>query len=131
MLPNPPPTSGAMTRSLSSGIPVTTEQRKRTMCGFWVVFQRVSSPVARLYWATAPRGSIAFGISRCWRMRSLMTTPFASASAKAASRSPPPATVQWNAWLPGMSSPLVSLAWSCGASAAAAFSGSVTVGSGS
>ena len=47
LLPKPPPTSGAMTRSLSSGTPVTTEQRKRTMCGFCVVFQSVSSPVRR------------------------------------------------------------------------------------
>ena len=101
------------------------------MCGFWVVFQSVSSPVAVVYCATAPRGSIALGISRCWRIRSLMTTPSASASANAASTSPPPATVQWNAWFPGMSSPLASLACNCGASAAAAFSGSVTTGSGS
>ena len=28
LLPNPPPTSGAITRSLSSGTPVTTEQQE-------------------------------------------------------------------------------------------------------
>ena len=94
------------------------------MCGFCVVFQSVSSPVAWLYCATAPRVSIAFGISRCWRMRSLMTTPSASAAVNAASTSPP-ATVQWNAWFPSMS------ACSRGAPAAAAASGSVTLGSGS
>ncbi len=42
-----------MTRSLSSGTPVTTEHAKRTMWGFWVVFQSVSSPVAVTNFATA------------------------------------------------------------------------------
>src|SRR2546425_5912942 len=74
LLPNPPPTSVAITRSLSSGTPVTTEQRKRAMCGFWVVFQSVSSPDAPDQWANAERGSIAYGIRRCWTIRSLMTT---------------------------------------------------------
>ena len=46
LLPNPPPTSGAITRSLSSGTPVTIDPMNRTMCGFCVVFQSVSSPVA-------------------------------------------------------------------------------------
>ncbi len=90
LLPNPPPTSGAITRSLSSAIPLTSDMMKRTMCGFCVVFQSVSSPVAGTNWATAARVSIAVGISRCWMMRSLTTT---SALAKAASTSPP-ATVQ-------------------------------------
>ena len=94
------------------------------MCGFCVVFQSVNSPVAWLNCATAPRGSIALGISRCWSMRSRMTTPLASASANAASTSPP-ATVQWKARLPSIS------ACSCGAPSAAAASGSVTAGSGS
>ena len=38
---------GRDTRSLSSGTPVTTDVAKRRMCGFCVVFQIVSSPVAR------------------------------------------------------------------------------------
>ena len=97
LLPNPPPTSGAITRSLSSGTPVTTEHRKRRMCGFCVVFHSVSSPDAPLHCASAARGSIAFGMSRCWTMRSLTTT---SAFANAASMSPP-ATVQWKASLFG------------------------------
>ena len=99
LLPNPPPTSGAITRSRSSGTPVTSDMMKRTMCGFCVVFHSVSSPVAGENCATAPRGSIAVGISRCWMIRSRTTT---SALLNAASMSPP-ATVQWNAWLPGAS----------------------------
>ena len=105
LLPNPPPTSGAITRRRSSGTPVTSDMMKRTMCGFCVVFHSVSSPVAGANCATAPRVSIAVGISRCWMMRSRTTT---SADSKAASMSPP-ATVQWNAMLPGRS------ACSCGA----------------
>jgi len=68
------------------------------MCGFCVVFQSVSSPVAGMYCASAARVSIAVGISRCWMIRSLTTT---SAFLKAASTSPP-LTVQWNAWLPAV-----------------------------
>ena len=56
------------------------------MCGFCVVFQSVSSPVAGTYCASAARGSIAVGISRCWMIRSLTTT---SAFLNAASTSPP------------------------------------------
>ncbi len=37
------PTSGAMTRILCSGVPVSSESRKRAMCGFWEVTQSVSS----------------------------------------------------------------------------------------
>ena len=55
---------------LSSGTPVTSDMMKRTMCGFCVVFQSVSSPVAGTNCATAPRVSIAVGISRCWMIRS-------------------------------------------------------------
>ena len=54
-------------------------------------------------------------------MRSFTTT---SAPANAASTSPP-ATFQWNAWLPSISS------CSFGAPSAVAASGSVTAGSGS
>ena len=62
------------------------------MCGFCVVFQSVSSPVAWLYCASALRVSMAFGMRRCCRIRSFSTTPFASASANAASTSPPATT---------------------------------------
>ncbi len=44
------------------------------MCGFCVVFQSVSSPVAFTKLASAARGSMAVGISRCWMMRSLTVT---------------------------------------------------------
>ena len=35
--PKPPPTSGATTRSLSSGMPTIPPRMKRAMCGIWVV----------------------------------------------------------------------------------------------
>ena len=79
------------------GHPVTSDMMNRTMCGFCVVFQSVSSPVAGTYCASAPRVSIAVGINRCCTMRSRTTT---SAFLNAASTSPP-ATVQWNAMLFG------------------------------
>ena len=34
--PKPPPTSGAITRILCSGVPVVAASRNRTMCGIWV-----------------------------------------------------------------------------------------------
>ncbi len=63
--PNPPPTSGAMTRMFCSGMPSTAAIRNRSTCGIWVAVQSViSSPTIA---ATVARGSIAHGISRCWR----------------------------------------------------------------
>ena len=66
--------------SLSSGTSFTREQRKRTMCGILRgVPQRQLTGSRRCSCARAARGSMAFGIRRCWTMRSLSTTPFASA----------------------------------------------------
>ena len=70
------------------------------MCGFWLVLQRVSSPMDPSQLASAERGSMALGTRRCCTMVSLTTT---SAPSKAASGSPPTAT-QWKAWLLGASS---------------------------
>ena len=120
LLPNPPPTSVAITRILCSATPVTSEARNRHMWGFWLVLHRVSSPMEAVQLATAERGSIAFGISRCWRIVSLTMT---SAAANAASTSPPSAT-QWNAWLFGASS----CSW--GAPGCMAASGLTTTGNG-
>ncbi len=89
MLPNPPPTSGAMMRIFCSGIPVTTDMRNRAMCGFCVVYQTVSSPEPLLYRASTLRVSIAFGISRWLTNRCETTTPSRCASANAAPASPP------------------------------------------
>ncbi len=36
LAPKPPPTSGATTRSLSSGTSSIPESTKRAMCGIWV-----------------------------------------------------------------------------------------------
>jgi hypothetical protein len=65
--PNPPPTSGATTRSFVSGIPVVPESVTRAMCGTCVADHIVYSPVASTGCTSTLRGSIAFGISRCWR----------------------------------------------------------------
>ena len=47
--PNPPPTSGAMTRIFCSGVPVSSAIRKRRMCGIWVADQIVNrSPDSRV-----------------------------------------------------------------------------------
>ena len=63
--PKPPPTSGAMTRMFCSGMPVTRASMTRSTCGIWVADQSVNSPPT--HEQTTARGSIAHGISRCWR----------------------------------------------------------------
>ena len=63
--PKPPPTSGAMTRMFCSGMPVTRASMTRSTCGIWVADQSVNSPPT--HEQTTARGSIALGISRCWR----------------------------------------------------------------
>jgi len=65
--PKPPPTSGAITRSFASGMPVTPLRVTRAMCGTCVVDQSVNSPVAGIGVTNTARGSIAFGIKRFWR----------------------------------------------------------------
>lgn len=64
--PKPPPTSGATTRSLCSGIPVTMASITRRMCGICVAEYTVYSPDAASGVTTTERGSIALGMSRCW-----------------------------------------------------------------
>ena len=81
--PNPPPTSGAMTRTFDSGMPVVAAMRKRRMCGIWVAVQMtICSPVGS---TTVDRGSMKAGTSRCWRYSRSMTMPFSRASSMAAS----------------------------------------------
>jgi hypothetical protein len=63
--PNPPPTSGAMTRSSCSGIPVSNASMVRTMCGTWVADQRVNSFPDGAH--TTALGSIGVGIIRWCR----------------------------------------------------------------
>ena len=67
LAPKPPPTSGAMTRIFASGMPMTSAYAVRMMCGAWVEETTVTSPVSGEISQTTPRGSIAVGISRCWR----------------------------------------------------------------
>ena len=69
--PNPPPTSGAITRILCSGTPRTSASISRRMCGTWVADHMViCSPVGS---TTVERGSMNAGISRCWRYSRSMT----------------------------------------------------------
>ncbi len=75
--PNPPPTSGAITRILCSGMPRTNAaMSSRWTWGFWEVTQHVSSPVAGLNCAIDARGSIALGINR-WLIKRCLTTRWA------------------------------------------------------
>ena len=83
--PNPPPTSGAITRMFCSPMPVTRASMTRSTCGIWVADQIVNSPPTHV--ATTARGSIADGISRCCRNVRSITT---GASRNAASMSPLP-----------------------------------------
>ena len=72
--PKPPPTSGAITRSLCSGaMPTKAEMTRRATCGFCVVFQRVRPSVPASYSPIAARGSIAFGTRRLLMKSSLVT----------------------------------------------------------
>ena len=53
--PNPPPTSGAITRIFDSGTPVTTARKNRTKCGTWVeVHIVICSPWGRRPSSAAP-----------------------------------------------------------------------------
>lgn len=69
--PKPPPTSGAITRSLCSGMPSVSADITRRMCGTWVADHMVIwAPVGS---TTQARGSMNAGIRRCWRKRRLTT----------------------------------------------------------
>ena len=62
--PNPPPTSGAITRILCSGRPVMSASMIRRMCGICVADHIVGSPTPGS--TTTLRGSMKEGINRCW-----------------------------------------------------------------
>ena len=115
--PKPPPTSGAMTRRFCSGMPVTRASITRSTCGIWVADHRVNSPPT--HEQTTERGSIAAGISRCWRKYRSSTT---GASRKAASMSP---------LANGHSKLLLPASWTLGESSRRAVLMSSTGGSGS
>ncbi len=90
MEPKPPPTSGAMTRTLCSGMPSTkAHMSSRCTCGFCEVTHSVSSPVASSKRATQARGSMALATSRWLTMRFFTVTaaPLKAASVAAASPS--------------------------------------------
>ena len=72
--PKPPPTSGAITRSLFSGaMPTKAEMTRRATCGFCVVFQSVRPSVPASYSPIAARGSIALGDRRLLTKSSRVT----------------------------------------------------------
>ena len=87
--PKPPPTSGAMTRSLCSGaMPTKAAITSRATCGFCDVFQSVKFCVPLSYSPMATRGSIALGTSRLLTMSSLVTCFADLIAASAAFASP-------------------------------------------
>lgn len=57
--PNPPPTSGEITRTCVSAIPRCRASPVRTRCGTWLEIHTVSSSPASVYSATTARASIA------------------------------------------------------------------------
>ena len=82
--PKPPPTSGAMTRTLCSGMSSVIASISRRMCGICVADHMVIwAPVGS---TTTERGSMNAGISRCCRNVRCTST---SASRMACSTSPP------------------------------------------
>ena len=83
--PNPPPTSGTITRIRPSGIPVASASRRRRRCGHWVEAQKVSSPRAASKLAAQPRVSMG---TAAWRLPWYRVRTMWSARAKAPSRSP-------------------------------------------
>ena len=93
--PKPPPTSGAITRSFDSGMPIVAASANRRMCGIWVADHMViCSPVGS---TTTERGSMNAGISRCWRYSRSITMPPSRALLIASSTLPPvPASPESN-----------------------------------
>ena len=119
LAPKPPPTSGATTRILSSGISRMPASRKRAMCGICV--DEYSATLSPRVSPTQPRGSIGAPEMRWLGTRCLTTT---SASASAAAKSPPATAQWWVALVPNSSH-------TSGEPSSSAFSGSTTAGSGS
>ena len=116
LAPKPPPTSGAMTRILSSDMPSTPLSTKRVMWGTWVEEYSVTpSP-----WGSASeeRGSIGAPLVRWLTMRRSMTT---SESEIAWSASPPEMPQSCVRLVPKAS-------WTSGEPSSSAFSGSTTAG---
>ena len=93
--PNPPPTSGAITRIFDSGTPVVAASANRRMCGIWVADHIViCSDVGS---TTTERGSMNAGIRRCWRYSRSITMPSPRAFSIASSTLPPvPASPESN-----------------------------------
>ena len=85
--PKPPPTSGAMTRTLDSEMPIVAEMRNRRMWGTCVADQTVICS-----WVgstTTDLGSMKAGMRRCCRYSRSMTMPSVRALAMASSTLPP------------------------------------------
>ena len=85
--PNPPPTSGAITRIFDSDTPVVAASANLTMCGICVeVHMVICSTVGS---TSTERGSMNAGISRCWISSRSITMPSRRALAIASSTLPP------------------------------------------
>ncbi len=109
-MPNPPPTSGAITLIRSAGIDSTSLSVLLTMCGACELSQTVSSSRYGSYWATTPRHSIGAAVIRLVRK---------------ASSTEPASNIPCASTLSGSSS------WSGGPLPRTACSTSTTAGSGS
>ena len=81
--PNPPPTSGAITRKSASGMPIRSAMAVRIKCGICVEQVSVTRPDAASKAACAPRGSIG---SAFWRRERASTATTLAAAARAASK---------------------------------------------
>ena len=117
--PNPPPTSGAITRTLLAGRSSASARASRTMPGIWVVECSVRLPAR--YSARQARFSIAIGVLRWKRKRPPTVTAAFAISMSTSPRANSRATTTFEP------------ASSCskGAPSAAASSISVAAGSGS
>ena len=85
LVPKPPPTAGATTRSLCAGRSSISQSVRWSQCGTWVEAQTVSPPPRTAGSARIPRGSIGIPAYRGTRMRARTRS---GASARARSGSP-------------------------------------------
>ncbi len=70
--PNPPPTSGAITRRSDSGMPISSAMMVRIACGIWVAQLSVTRRLVGSHAACAARGSSGSAFCRRERMSILM-----------------------------------------------------------
>ena len=92
LAPNPPPTSGAMTRIASSARPSVPASSPRASCAFCVLAHTVSRPSAHR--AAAARTSSGTGATRWFVIVRSITTSQLPNAPSAGSSPPAPATLE-------------------------------------